>query len=144
MSGVTITMRGDKALQRALSKLNKEAQTEAGKAVDATALEVRGDIIKGYANGPASGVVYKRRTITHQASAPGEAPMSDTGRLANSVVYDKQGPLTADVHTEVEYGAWLEFGTRNIDPRPLWVPVATAALPKFIRRIEAYLRKATR
>lgn len=149
MSEASITIQGDKRLMRALKRLDKDAQKQVGKAVDATALEVRGDIVKGYNKGPATGRVYRRGkgrnlSATHQASAPGEAPMTDTGRLANSVTFKSTGPLSAEVGSEVKYGPFLEFGTRHIAKRPLWVPVSMAAAKKFKKRVEAYLRKAMR
>ena len=55
MKSVEIT--GDKELARALAKLGKDVQKEAGKVVDATALEVRGEIVKGYNKGTATGEV---------------------------------------------------------------------------------------
>lgn len=56
----------------------------------------------------------------HKASAPGEYPQTDTGRLVSSVAIE---PATANVlvgrvGTNLEYGPWLEFGTRNMAPRP--------------------------
>ena len=142
MKSVEIT--GDKELARALAKLGKDVQKEAGKVVDATALEVRGEIVKGYNKGPATGEVYQRGNISHQASAPGEAPMTDTGRLASSVVYEQTSDLSAEVSTKVKYGAWLEYGTRYIAPRPLWLPTAKKAAPKFVRRMKAFLKRKMR
>ena len=142
MKGAEIT--GDKELARALARLGKGVQKEAGKVVDATALEVRGEIVKGYNKGPATGRVYQRGNISHRASAPGEAPMTDTGRLASSVVYENTGTLSAEVHTKVNYGAWLEYGTRDIAPRPLWLPTAKKAAPKFVRRMTAFLKRKMR
>lgn len=70
-------------------------------------------------NPPKSGRVYKRRGVEHQASAPGEAPASDTGTLVNArqTKFDQQnvsGRLTfTSRHAEM-----LERGTRKMEPRP--------------------------
>lgn len=141
---ITLSVEGDKELAAALRRLDKNAQRYVDRAIDATGLELRGEIVKKYQRGPATGIVYEKikPRRTHQASAPGEAPATDTGRLANSVVTEKPRILEVDVLTEVKYGAWLEFGTRSIDPRPNWLPSVREAQPKYKRRLEAALRKA--
>jgi phage gpG-like protein len=142
----TIRIEGNERLSRALDRLSDDAKARVSLAVEATGIELRGEIVKKYQRGPASGIVYEKTnpTRTHQASAPGEAPATDTGRLANSVTFSKTGQLSAEVGTEVEYGAWLEFGTRRIRPRPNWIPSVQAAGDKFIRRLTAAIRGATR
>lgn len=145
---VTLKLEGTEALNRALRNLSEDAQKEVKKAVDATGLSLRGEIVKKYQRGPATGEIYEKFNPrrTHQASAPGEAPATDTGRLANSVVTssDIQEPLTVEVSTDVEYGPYLEFGTRTIAPRPNWVPSVQEETPKYIRRVEAAIRRAAR
>lgn len=68
---------------------------------------------------PKTGHVYRRNTVEHQASAPGESPASDTGRLAQSITtsYDPSR-ITGYVNVSTEYAAALEFGTPRIAPRP--------------------------
>lgn len=145
---VTLKLEGTEALARAMRKLDEDARKEVKKAVDATGLSLRGTIVKKYQRGPATGEIYEKFNPrrTHQASAPGEAPATDTGRLANSVVTasDIRQPLTVEVLTEVEYGPYLEFGTRTIAPRPNWVPSVQEETPKYIRRVEAAIKRATK
>jgi phage gpG-like protein len=142
----TITLEGTEELARALRKLDADARKEVKKAIDATALSLRGSVVKKYQRGPATGIIYKKTnpTRTHQASAAGEAPATDTGRLANSVTTKDAAPLVVEVGTEVEYGPWLEFGTANIEPRPNWVPSVQEEQPKYINRLEAAIRKASK
>jgi phage gpG-like protein len=59
---------------------------------------------------------------THTASAPGQYPASDTGRLASSVRTDVVGPTAYVVGTNVEYGPMLEFGTSRMAARPWLLP----------------------
>jgi phage gpG-like protein len=62
----------------------------------------------------------------HQASAPGEAPAIDTGALRRSVTHKiiKLGwaRYKAALGSKLPYAAYLEFGTRFIEPRPAWIP----------------------
>lgn len=68
---------------------------------------------------PKTGRIYRRRGRLHQASAPGEPPATDTGRLVQSgrTSYDQQN-LTGMVTWSTSYAAYLEFGTENMEPRP--------------------------
>jgi HK97 gp10 family phage protein len=160
---VTLKLEGADQLMEALRKLGADAQAEARKAVEATAIEVRGDIVKGYQKGPKSGQVYdsifrmingrpvpigprqgNNLSATHQASAPGEAPATDTGRLVSSTEYRLTGAASAEVQTSVEYGPFLEWGTQRIEPRPLWRPTVIAAGPKFRARMETAIERAMR
>lgn len=137
----SITIEGADDLIRELKKLGEQADAELAKIVQATAIEVRGDIIKRYQRGPKTGVIRQRGTITHQASAPGEAPATDTGRLANGTQYKMTGRTSAEVSNAVQYGPWLEFGTQDIEPRPAWRPAVEAATPKYRSRMETALAR---
>ena len=134
-----LKIEGMAELQAALRKASAEAQEAVGVAVIGTAMELRGDIVKRIQGGPASGAVYTRGGVSHQASAPGEAPASDTGRLAGSITFDKTGPMSATVGSDLVYAAALEFGSGRIDPRPAWVPAIEKITPKYIARLEKAL-----
>ncbi|HEV8035859.1 HK97 gp10 family phage protein [Yoonia sp.] len=144
MSSATITLEGGDQLAAALRAYGAQAQKYVDDAVNATGLELRGDIVKRYQRGPASGRTYEKYNPrrTHTASAPGEAPATDTGRLASSVNFKREGAMSATVGSEIVYAAMLEFGTARIAPRPAWVPAVEAIRPKYIKRLEAALRKA--
>lgn len=70
-------------------------------------------------DGQKTGRVYRRGGVTHQASAPGEAPASDSGRLVQSgrTEYDRK-ELSGTANWSTAYAAALEFGSENIEPRP--------------------------
>ena len=87
-----------------------------------------------------------KQGIEHQASAPGEAPHTDTGNLANSltsVVYSA-AELTAEIQVHAEYAAALEFGTVDgrIAARPFLTPAMQAQEQPFRERCEAALQHA--
>lgn len=72
------------------------------------------------------GRIYRRRGVEHQASAGGEPPASDTGRLVNSSRVDAfEGSLSVRINWSTAYAAWLQFGTEKMEPRP-WADVALA------------------
>lgn len=99
--------------------------------------------VEGIQRGPKSGRVYeyyfftdgsgrlrqgKKRDKAHQASAPGQYPASDSGRLASSVrmVFPTASSMSGEVGTASKVGKFMEFGTAKIAARP-WL------LPSFVR-----------
>ena len=142
---IKVSFRGEAELRRALSKMGAEAKRELKKVVDGTGLELRGDIVKAYNQGPATGTVYQKYKPrrTHRASSPGETPKTDTGRLASSVTFASDiARLSATVSSKLPYAAWLEYGTMKIAKRPAWVPAVTKITGKFNRKVEAAIRKS--
>ena len=120
---IAVTLEGMDELKKAFKEASETARQKVAEAVARTTLAVHNASVKRIQNGPASGIVYElyepRRT--HQASAPGEPPMSDTGRLASSMQFEIDG-LTGYVFTPVEYGPYLEFGTSRMAARPFLLP----------------------
>ena len=143
---VTIRLEGSDQLQRQLRRLSDDLREEAGKAVLATAIEMRADIVTSIQRGPASGRTYKKSnpTRTHTASAPGQPPMSDTGRLANSITFDRLGDLTATVGSNLNYAPWLEYGTSRMAARPFFRPAVERMRPIYIGKLEDIIRRAAR
>lgn len=110
-----------------------------------------GDAKRSVARGPKTGRVYmkgKNRNIRHQASAPGEPPATDTGRLVNSIVGDAkvvgkqvQGYLEA----RTAYAGYLEFGTRKMAARPFMTPAVMRNRDRAIALMrEAVQNRASR
>lgn len=144
MTRAALRLEGQDDLMRALAAYGEAARGYVDDAVNATGLELRGNIVRAYQRGPASGRVYHKYNPrrTHQASAPGEAPATDTGRLVSSVNFRREGRLSASVGSDLAYAAMLEFGTRTIDPRPAWVPAVEAMRDRFRERLERALERA--
>ena len=140
MTRVSLTIEGGPQLEAALRQYGAKAERLVADAVNATGLELRGDIVKRYQRGPKTGEVYQKYNPrrTHRASAPGEAPATDTGRLASSVNFRREGKMAASVGSDIVYAAILEFS----GDRPAWVPAVEAMRPKFQQRLEAALRRA--
>lgn len=92
---------------------------------------------------PGRGIVYKRGRKTHQASAPGDPPASDTGDLRRKTGWVRMG-LQAGRGIVRRYGAatkvglWMERGTRHIKARPWLAPSVARARGKMaaaVRRV---------
>ena len=107
--------------------------------------------VRGIQLGPASGSLRTGGPKAGTpASAPGEYPMSDTGRLASSIKMELPA-LSATpegvVGTNVMYGKWLEFKLPYQGGRP-WLgrafTEATKSGNRRLKRIFAkYAKKAT-
>lgn len=114
-------------------------EAEVERAIEATlkgaAQIVANDAKQSVARGPKTGRIYTTRfvrlpngrviptepRVPHQASAPGEAPATDTGKLVSSIVADAKGQ-SAWVEARSQYALWLEYGTRYMLPRPFLLP----------------------
>jgi len=140
----SVKIEGQEKLVKELRRFGEKADDGLHVISEATGQALRLDIMAGYNEGNKVGIVYQKYNPRreHQASEEGQAPASDTGRLANSVTY-KSTTGGAEVFTDVEYGPWLEWGTQNIAPRPLWVPEVNKATPVYIQRLRKFLRKLT-
>ena len=102
-------------------KVTQKAMTGA----DAFCSQVAKDIVREAKlgmKGPRSGAVPPQgKRIPgwiRQRSAPGEPPAVQSQRLVGSIVAEKLGLAKYRAGTNVDYGFWLELGTRRIRPRP--------------------------
>lgn len=108
-------------LKKNLETFGENMKKEVRDLVVKTSIRVQSDAIKSIQRGRKSGRVYTRNGVAHQASAPGEAPATDTGALASSIQRIDSGTRAA-VGTALEYGPHLEFGTTNMEARPWLFP----------------------
>ena len=136
---ITIRAENTEEVAQALRRYGQKAEVAIDQAIQATGLEVMTDIKRRIQRGPKTGRVYLRGTVSHRASAAGEAPATDTGTLGSSISYRKIRSLTAEIESRLPYATHLEFGTVNMDPRPAWQPAADAATPKLRDRVSRAL-----
>lgn len=136
---------GADELRKALAEFSINADKELADVVRGTAQNIRTHAIKSIQRGTKSGIEYQKYSPRrkHRASAPGEAPATDTGRLANSIQADIQGKQ-ATVFTNLEYAPWLEFGTQEMEPRPFMVPAMEKERPKFEQRLNRIVDAAAK
>lgn len=113
-------------------------------ALQALALQAQGFAVQSILQGPKTGRIYKRGKGFHQASAPGEAPANDLGFLASSlriVITDKN---QVDLSAMAPYAIHLEYGTRNMRPRPFLRPAGEKAGANAKAVFDAYIKDALR
>lgn len=130
----------------AFAKLGLAGEREGSKAVSATAQKVRSDAIKSIQRGTKSGTTYTRGpgqnlSPTHTASAPGQAPATDTGRLVNSIKAVSTG-LSGAVFSKLDYSFWLEYGTLNMAPRPFLNPALQDNKKYFLDQLNQGVNRA--
>lgn len=88
----------------------------------------------------------KKRRKPHQASAPGEAPATDTGNLANSIqtTVRVSGEISAEVSVGAGYGAALEDGPasgKKLAARPYMRPAVDAVEPSFVAAVDKLIER---
>lgn len=116
-------------------KVVKSIDDAASKKMLEAVNEIRNTVLETL-SGSRSGRTYfvpgTHRTYT--ASAPGEPPAQATAGLRQSIKTSVSGEdrvIVGIVGTDLEYGECLEFGTRNMAPRP-WLKISfEKALPKI-------------
>lgn len=122
---VTVEVKGSKRIQRNMRRARKQVLDDLEATMSAVGQLVRSTAIRGIQKGPKTGRLYTRRGIAHRASAPGEYPASDTGRLVNSIraqVRRKGQNVDALIGASTDYAKMLEFGTRRMRKRPFLKP----------------------
>ena len=129
-----IRIEGLSELRRRIDKDSEMVSREMAKIVFLTALDVQRRARESIQGGRKSGTIYQKYNPRrlHQASAAGEAPASDTGRLAGSIQIKRYGTSPrADVDVKAKYGYRLEYNQK----RPFMRPALEASLPKLDSRL---------
>jgi HK97 gp10 family phage protein len=141
-----VTIKGMDSLERKLAKVGVDAKSAIMKAVAESSLKIESDAKTSIQRGSRTGRIYTRGNVQHQASAPGEAPKTDTGKLVAGISTKlADGGLSSKVGVmskEAIHGAYLELGTSKVSPRP-WLNPALDKNRDFIQKsFERHLMKA--
>lgn len=137
----SVKIEGVKSVTDALSKLDAQATNDVHDVINATAQNIRNTAIRSIKNSPANGRVYRN----HTASAEGNPPRTDTGRLVSSiaVVMPENGKaLEAEIGAYVNYAAHLEYGTRNMGARPFMFPALEQNMKGYVSKMKQALERA--
>jgi HK97 gp10 family phage protein len=162
------TVTGLREITAALQATHTALHRALGTAVAGAALLVESEMKRSLQQGPKSGRLYRRGSITktrtkglaglglrrvkgqanrviaganfHRASAPGEAPATDTGYLVNHISAAIDQPrLRALVGVQdvsvVIYAPMLEFGTIHMAARPFVAPAWDKKKAEVAQRI---------
>ena len=143
MTRLSIEILGKREFERAILAASQAVKDEVEAEVVATAIELRANIVKSIKR-RGTGRVYRRGNITHQASAPGQPPATDTGRLSNNIYFERLGATTAAVGSDLVYAEHLEYGTRKMAARPFFRPALEKMRKQFQGRLEAAIYRATK
>jgi hypothetical protein len=117
-----------------IKKLRKEAPHEVDLFLSDASDTLREIAITSIQNSPGGGRVYKRGSVTHVASKPGDYPKTDTGDLVRNITKEKEGDehYTVGSRKGAPHGYDLEFGTRRTQPRPWLAP----SFEKMLRKLK--------
>jgi HK97 gp10 family phage protein len=138
----SVKIDGVKSVSDALSRLDAQATKDVQAVIDSTAQNIRNTAIRSIKNSPANGRVYRN----HTASAEGNPPRTDTGRLASSIAVkmpENSRALEAEIGAYVDYAAHLEYGTRNMGARPFMFPALEQNMKGFVSKMKQALQRAT-
>ena len=101
---------------RAFKNLQQSSQKPMTDILKGGGQEIRNIAVKKIQSDPKSGRTYMRYNPTrqHKASAPGEAPATDTGYLVSQIKVKAVKPDEVVVDSQAPYSAYLELGTAEI------------------------------
>lgn len=140
-----MTVRNADKLIKKLQRLPLDMRGGIGSALALSVIDLDAYAKQHISGGGRSGRTYRRRSVTHQASAPGEFPKTDTGQLVSSLFFrvgaDK---LSAFFGTKLAYGKYLEYGTSRMAARPWLRPTFKANVDKVTARVRAAVNEALR
>ena len=123
----------DKVLSQ-LSRLNKELEKPFQEVVKGGGQLIRAEAVKSIQSGAKSGIVYEKYNPRrqHRASAPGQAPASDTGNLVSKIIVKKEAG-EVKVQSNADYSKYLEYGTSKMLARPFLFPASEKSTAKIIQ-----------
>ena len=126
-----VTVKGLKELIRKLDKLGVTTPQVMQEALVISGKKVQREAKILINTSSPSGKFYGK----HRASAAGEAPATDTGNLVRNIKVkeERQSVKVGILDQRAIYGAYLEFGTSKIAPRP-WLKPATDMSRDFIKK----------
>jgi hypothetical protein len=125
-------------IQRDIEKFEKElayrivdeARTLMDSSIPAGRLYRRGGFRRGMSRGLRGQRARGVGTRIHRASAPGQPPAEDTGRLYREITVRRMSSGRYRVRFGASYAGFLEFGTGRLRMRPFVMPAIERAVQK--------------
>ena len=134
---ISIQVKGFKKVMSSLKNLEQDLEKPFREVIVGGAQLIRGEAIKSIQSGPKSGRIYEKYNPrrTHKASAPGQAPASDTGNLVRNIVVKQENPDLVKVESNATYSSFLEFGTSKMLARPFLFPATERSRKKIAQAV---------
>lgn len=127
---MTVFTQGVAEIQRKLGAISKDVNGEIRDALIAAAFRIQRTAKKSIQKSPPDPDTGR--------SKPGNPPKTDRGVLVNSIFVNVEQsgikPIVT-VGTNLKYGAWLEFGTKDTAARPWLAPAHKANKDVNVREI---------
>ena len=122
---------------KAFDKYSKSFQIQLKRTLGKAGMMVRNTAVQSILSGGKSGKVYEKYNPrrTHKASAPGEAPASDTGNLVRNIRVVQENKDLIKVESNASYSQFLEFGTSKMLARPFLFPATERSRPKIAQAV---------
>ena len=147
---ITFTVKNLKKVLKQLNRLQKDMEVPFQEIVKGGGQLIRGEAIKSIQSGGKSGVMYQKYNPRreHRASAPGQAPASDTGNLVSKIIVKQKTKNVVNVESNADYSAFLEYGTSKMEARPFMLPafekskkpIINAVFKRVKNKIEEYTK----
>ena len=140
---ISIQVKGFKKVMASLKNLEQDLEKPFREVIVGGAQLIRGEAIKSIQSGPKSGRIYEKYNPrrTHRASAPGQAPASDTGNLVRNIAVKMESRDQVAVVSSAPYSQFLEFGTSKMLPRPFLFPATEKSRPKIAQAVFNRVKK---
>lgn len=142
-NAISVKWHGLKELEGKLDGIPDKIEEGAAEGLEALGLIVQNHARESVLKGPKSGRSYKKpgSGVVHRASAPGEAPASDTGTLVRSIISEVQrAALEVIISAGTVYAKMLEYGTRKMAARPFMLPALDKIRDKAADILAKYIR----
>jgi hypothetical protein len=131
---------GDEQVKRLLKTAGAKLEQAIHEAINVTAVEMHADVVKTLSQ-PGRGRTYTRGGVSHTASAPGDPPAVDTGRLRATARVQPAASAhdAAEVSVATDYAGILE----EIKDRPFMGPAAERMRAKLPEHVSSAVRRVT-
>ena len=126
-----------------LKNLDKQLEPDFQEIVKGGGQLIRAEAVKSIQSGAKSGIMYQKYNPRreHRASAPGQAPASDTGNLVSKIIVKQKTKNIVNVESNADYSAFLEYGTSKMDPRPFMLPAFEKSKKPIINAVFNRVKK---
>ena len=134
---IRINVRNLDKVLKSFKKLEKDLEPDFQEIIKGSAQLIRGEAIKSIQTGAKTGIVYQKYNPRrqHRASAPGQAPASDTGNLVSKIIVKQKTKNITQVESGADYSKYLEYGTSKMEPRPFLFPAFEKSRDKIVKAV---------